>query len=301
MLAFPADLALAAAVASRLGVRMGSLQWRHFPDRESLVTIDEDIVGTEVVLFCSLDDADRKALPLWFAAATARELGARRVGLVAPYLAYLRQDARFEAGQAISARPFARFLEKAVDWLVTVDAHLHRIEALGQVFRIPALNVAAAPLLADWIRREVAKPFLIGPDSESAQWVAKVAAQAGAPFEILRKTRLGDREVEVSLPDRARLRGHTPVLVDDIASTGRTLVEALRHLRQLQLPPAVCVVTHALFVEGACEALRDAGAGRLASTDSIAHASNAIRLDGVIASAVARCLAVVGEGSGAGE
>lgn len=291
LLSFPDDQSLATAVAGRIGARIGRLEWRHFPDGESLIAVDEEVAGADVVLFASLNNPDHKALPLRFAAQTARELGARRVGLVAPYLAYMRQDARFHAGESISANAFAKFLDESVDWLVTVDPHLHRISALDNVLRIPSTAVAAAPQLASWIRNEVARPILIGPDSESAQWVDAVAHAAGVPYEVLRKTRRGDHEVEVSLPDIERLRGYAPVLVDDIVSTGRTLIAALDHLRRLQLPPAVCIVIHAIFAGDAWEALQRAGAGRVVSTDSIAHPSNAISLAEPIAAAVATHLA----------
>ena len=287
LLSFPDDRSLAASVADRIGARVGDLQWRHFPDGESLISVDDGIAGADVVLFASLNDPDRKALPLRFAARTARELGARKVGLVAPYLAYMRQDTRFHAGEALSANAFAQFLDESVDWLVTVDPHLHRIAALHDVFQIPATAVAAAPHLAGWIRREVSRPILIGPDSESAQWVADVAHQAHVPYEVLHKTRRGDREVEVTVPDIGRLRGYTPVLVDDIVSSGRTLVAALEHLGRLSLPPAVCVVIHPVFAGDAWECLQRAGAGRIVSTDSIAHHSNAISLAEPIATAVA--------------
>lgn len=291
LLSLPGDRSPAAAVADRIGARLGRLEWRHFPDGESLVAVDEGVAGTDVVLFASLNDPDHKALPLRFAARAARELGARSVGLVAPYLAYMRQDARFRPGEAVSATAFAQFLGESVDWLVTVDPHLHRIAALDNVFRIPVTAVAAAPRLADWIRREVAKPILIGPDSESAQWVADVAQQAHVPYEVLHKTRRGDRDVEVSLPDSERLRGYTPVLVDDIVSSGRTLVAALGHLARMRLPPAVCVVIHPIFAGDAWECLQRAGADRVVSTDSIAHPSNAISLAEPIATAVALHLA----------
>lgn len=291
LLPFPDDLPLATAVAARLGARLGRLQWRHFPDGESLVTIDEDIAGVEVVLFASLNDPDRKALPLLYAAKTARQLGARRVGLVAPYLAYMRQDARFRAGEAVSAPIFAGFLEQAIDWLVTVAPHLHRIAALADVFRIPTTCIAAAPTLADWIKREVPDPILIGPDSESAQWVAAIAGELHAPYQVMRKVRRGDQDVAVSLPDAEKFRHCTPVLVDDIVSTGHTLAALRGHLRALQLPAAVCVVIHPLFVGNAWQLLQNAGAGRIVSTDSIAHPSNAIRLAEPIANAVASACA----------
>lgn len=291
LLPFPDDRPAAGAVARRLGARMGRLEWRHFPDGESLVAIDEDVGGSDVIVFASLNDPDRKALPIRFAARTAREFGAASVGLVAPYLAYMRQDTRFHAGEAISMGAFAEFLDQSVDWLVTVDPHLHRISSLDAVFGMSTTCVAAAPHLAEWIRSNVPRPFLIGPDAESRQWVAQVGALANAPFEVLAKTRHGDRDVEVTIPDVERLRGYTPVLVDDIASTGRTLCAALDHLRRLGFPPAVCAVIHPVFAGGALEALRAAGAGRIVSTDTIAHPSNAITLAEPIASAVAARLA----------
>lgn len=288
LLTFPDDVALAASVATHVGARLGHVRWRHFPDGESLVTLEADVAGADVAIFCSLNRSDQKALPLRFAAGTARELGARSVGLVAPYLAYMRQDDRFHPGEAISAKLFARYLEETVDWLVAVDPHLHRIPSLEAHFRIPATSVASAPLLAEWIRREVVRPLLIGPDSESGQWVADVARKAHAPYEVLHKTRRGDRDVEVSLPQVERLRGHTPVLIDDIVSSGRTLEATLRHLAALGLPPAVCIVIHPVFAEQAWRVLQDAGAGRVVSTNSIAHPTNAISLAPLLADAVAK-------------
>lgn len=291
VLPFPQSVRLATAVAAQLGARVGRLEWRHFPDGESLLAVDEDIVGADVVLFASLDQPDRKALPLRFAAHAAREMGARRVGLAAPYLAYMRQDQRFHAGEAVSARVFARFLEQCVDWLVTVDPHLHRIVDLGEIFGMPVTAVSSASSLAEWIRREVPRPLLIGPDSESTQWVADVARETHAPYEVLHKARHGDFEVEVSLPESHRLSGYTPVLVDDIASTGRTVAAALGHLRGLRLPPAVCIIIHAIFAGDAWETLQSAGAARIVSTDAIAHGSNAISLAAPIARAVREHLA----------
>ena len=167
-------------------------------------------------------------LPLLFAAATARELGASRVGLVAPYLAYMRQDRRFKPGEAVTSRQVARLLSDAFDWLVTVDPHLHRYSSLADIYSIPTHVVHAAPLIAEWIKANVTNPLIIGPDSESEQWVAAVASDVGAPYSVLEKVRHGDRDVEIRLKDLEQWKGRTPVLVDDIISTGRTMIEAVR-------------------------------------------------------------------------
>lgn len=276
LLPFPAQRALAEALAPRLGARVGRLDWRRFPDGESLVAVDEALETADVAIVASLHRPDEVALALRFAAETAREFGACSVGLIAPYLAYMRQDARFHPGEAVSAPIFAGFLEQSFDWLATVDPHLHRYAALSDLYRIPARRVVAAPAVAEWIHAHVPEPLLIGPDGESAQWVADIAQRAGAPYQVLHKIRRGDREVEVSLPDAGAAQGRTPVLVDDIVSSGRTAIETLGHLRRLGLPPAVCIAIHAVFAGDAHAQLLAAGAARVVSTDTIPHPSNAI-------------------------
>jgi ribose-phosphate pyrophosphokinase len=238
------------------------------------------------VLLASLHEPDTIALALRFAAATAREFGARRVGLIAPYLAYMRQDTRFHRGEAVSAPLFARFLEESFDWLVTADPHLHRTAALSALYRFPAERVATAPLVADWIRTQVSDGVVIGPDSESEQWVSDVARRAGLPYQVLRKIRRGDRAVEVSLPDVAALRDRTPVIVDDIVSSGRTVIETIGHLQRL-----------AVFADDAYEQLLRAGAARVVTTDSIPHASNAIPIASLLAAASVSLMSSVPAGS----
>lgn len=285
LLCFPAHARLGRSLASLVHAPYCEVAWRHFPDGESLVSIPDDLRDADVAILATLHQPDAIAMPLRFAAETAREFGARSVGLVAPYLAYLRQDARFQPGEAVSGPLFARFLESSFDWLVTVDPHLHRIAALSDVFAIPARNVAAAPALAAWIRTHLPDAIVIGPDSESRQWVDEVARLAGVRGQVLAKIRHGDREVEVTLPDADAARGRTPVLVDDIVSTGRTMLATLTHLRALGLPPATCMATHAVFGDDVCEQLLAAGAARVISTDTIPHSTNAIDIAPLLAMA----------------
>jgi ribose-phosphate pyrophosphokinase len=133
----------------------------------------------------------------------------------------MRQDIRFHAGEAVTSRTFAAILSRHLDWLVTVDPHLHRYHALSEIYRIPTQVVHAARLLASWIKRNVARPLIIGPDLESEQWVSQVAADADAPFLVCEKIRSGDRDVTISIPNAPAFLDRQPVLVDDIASSGR--------------------------------------------------------------------------------
>ena len=284
LLAFPEQRTLAEALAPSMGARIGRLDWHRFPDEESLIAIDDALDGSDVAIVASLRHPDDLALPLRFAAATAREFGARRVGLIAPYLAYMRQDKRFHAGETVSAPLFARFLEESFDWLVTADPHLHRNPDLSALFRIPTRCVATAPRVADWIRDNVPDAIVIGPDSESDQWVSAIAARAGVPYQVLGKIRRGDRDVEVTMPDIKAMRGRTPVIVDDIISSGRTAIETVGHLKRLGFS-AICVAIHAVFAQDAYEQLLAAGAARVVTTDSIPHSSNAISIAMLLAQA----------------
>jgi ribose-phosphate pyrophosphokinase len=208
------------------------MELHRFPDGESLVRLDADVTGRTVVLACSLARPDEKTLPLLFAADAARDLGATKVLLAAPYLAYLRQDRRFHAGEAVTSRSYAALLSTAFDGLVTADPHLHRYHALDEIYRIPTRVVHTAPLIARWVAAQVERPLLIGPDSESEQWVSEVAAGAGAPWIVLQKIRRGDRDVEVSLPDVSAWHDRQPVLVDDIVSSARTMIQAVASVRR---------------------------------------------------------------------
>ena len=275
--------------ATKLGARLGTAvitpEVRWFPDGEIYVRIDEDLGGHDAVIVGSLYPAPaEKFLLTSFLAATARELGARRVGLVAPYLAFMRQDVQFKPGEGVTSKYFGALVSGAVDWMVTVDPHLHRRESLEEIYAIPTQIARAAPEIARWVAAEVERPILVGPDAESVQWVSAVAEACGAPFVILEKTRRGDRDVSVSASTR-EWNGHTPVLIDDIVSTGRTLVEATRSLRAAGSGPPVCIAIHAVFADSVEGELVSAGASGIVTCNTITHASNRICVADPIAAA----------------
>ena len=273
--------------ARRIGARIdgepGATLVRRFPDGEVYVRIETPVADRDVVLVGGLDKPGDKILPLLFLAATARDLGARRVGLIAPYLSFMRQDSRFKPGEGVTSSYFAKLLSGAVDWLVTLDPHLHRLRSLDAIYSIPSRIAHAAPAIAAWIKREVAQPILVGPDAESEQWVCAVAALCDAPCLVLEKTRHGDRDVEVTAPDLARHRGRTPVLVDDIISTARTMIATVGHVTAAGALAPVCVGIHAVFADRAHDDLLAAGAARIATCNTLAHPSNAIDVDDAIA------------------
>ena len=285
VIAMPGNEAMTLALAKALGAEVGQLEWRSFPDGETYLRYLTDLSERTLIVVCTLDRPNGKFLPLFFAAATARELGAAKIGLVAPYLAYMRQDRRFKPGEAVTSRQIAQLLSDAFDWLVTIDPHLHRYRSLGEIYRIPTRVVHAAPLISDWIRAHVVNPLIIGPDSESVQWVSAVAKAVGAPYTVLEKIRHGDRDVEITVRNLDHLNGRTPVLVDDIISSGRTMIEAVRLISARETTSPICIAVHGVFADNSDQALAHAGA-RVVTTNSIPHASNVIDVSRTLADVI---------------
>lgn len=273
---WPGYAAVGAALVAGLNAEAGEIAVRHFPDGETYVRLLTPPAGRSVILACGLDRPDEKLSSLQFAAVTARELGAIRIGLVAPYLAYMRQDARFHEGEAVAARAFAGWLSWIVDWLVTVDPHLHRYAKLGEIYPIATAIASSTTAISRWITANVTDPLVIGPDAESRQWAAAVANGANCPCLVLEKVRRGDRDVEITIPNLAGAAGRTPVLVDDIISTARTMAAAVKHLRAAGTPAPVCIGVHALFGGDALPCLVQAGVREVITCNTVAHATNAI-------------------------
>ena len=286
LFAMPGNDTLADSLCRLRTWEAGRWEQRRFPDGESYVRYLSDVAGRDVGIVCSLADPDAKAIALYLAACVARELGATSVGLVVPYLAYMRQDISFHPGEGITAVHFARLLSGACDWLVTVDPHLHRIHHLDEVYSVPTRVVRAAPGIAAWIGANVQRPLLVGPDEESEQWVAEVAGLVDCPYTLLQKTRTGDHSVAVSVPTVAAWQGRTPVLVDDIASTARTMIAAAARMHEAGMSAPWCIAVHPLFAGQAFALLRAAGVAGVVSSNTVSHESNAIDMSAPIAAAI---------------
>lgn len=286
VVSLPGEMELGGALAERIGGDLAKTHIRSFPDDETYVRLESPIEGRDVVVASTLDRPNTKFLPLVFLAETVRELNAASIGLAAPYLAYMRQDSCFKPGEAMTSRFFGRLLSSSFDWLVTVDPHLHRHSSLDEIYSIPSEVVQAAGPIARWISEHVDRPLLIGPDEESQQWIAAVASAGSFPSVILEKSRHGDYDVEVSGKSAPMWSNQQPVVVDDIISTGRTMVGAVEYLARRDLPPPICIGIHGLFVEDAFQALTDAGAAKIITCNTVPHPSNSIDINEELAAGV---------------
>lgn len=286
LIASPGTSALTRRIAGKLDVPLCRLESRRFADGETYLRVDDEVTGCDIAIVAQLRDPDPQLPGLLFLADTLRELGAASVGLVAPYLPYMRQDMRFSPGEAITSRSLAKLIDAAFDWLVTVEPHLHRHTALDEIYHLRTAIVPSAPAVAAWVQTQVAHPHIVGPDEESARWVSEVAALAGRPYTVFEKRRCEGDEVELVLPEVQAIRGHTPVLVDDIIASGQTMAMAVQRLLAMGFPPPVCVGVHAVFAGDAAALLQRAGAARVVTCNTLAHPSNAIDVTGALAEAV---------------
>jgi ribose-phosphate pyrophosphokinase len=258
-----------------------------FPDGELRVTVATAAATT--ILYLPLDQPNDKLLALLFAAEALRRGGARRLVLVAPYLCYMRQDAAFHAGEAISQKAVGQLIAGTVDRIITVDAHLHRTKTIAEVFPgIEADDLSAMPAIADQLRTVGfdRNTVVVGPDAESEPWVSELAGRLALAHLVARKTRRSDRSVAIDFTDAKLLAGHPAILVDDIVSSGATLMTCAKALAAAGTAVVDAVITHALFAPELTRDLIGAGIRSIRSTTSVPHPSNAIALDAVLADAL---------------
>ncbi len=272
-------------LATTLAIPCKIIQRHCFPDGENKLTLPTPL--PEHVIICrSLNQPNEKLLELLLAAKTARELGAKTLTLVAPYLCYMRQDIAFHPGEAISQTIIGNFLAELFDNIITVDPHLHRIKHLAQAIPTKnAISLSATSLMAAFLKEHVENPVLLAPDSEAQQWVKAVAEPNGWEYGVCTKNRRGDRNVEITLPE-IQLTGRAVIIVDDVASSGQTLAVATKLCLSKQAKHVDVLVTHALFHNEVNNNLIKAGVRHIWSTDSVNHESNVIALAGLLRDAV---------------
>lgn len=281
---FPESRDGAARLAEALGVPCHIAEVHRFPDGESLVRLPE--VVEDAVVYRSLDRPNDKLIELALAASVLRRQGAKRLTLVSPYLAYMRQDAVFQPGEPVSQTVIGAWLSTLFDRFVCVEPHLHRTPTLDAVF--PGCGGAAlsgAGPIAEHLRRAGVAPsaVIVGPDEESEPLVRGIADRLGLTFAVGRKVRRGDRDVAVSLPP-CDLAGRPVVIVDDVISSGATIFVCAEEVRRRGGEPFLVCGVHALYPDDIA-ARFDELALPVVSCDGVPHSSNAIPLATMIAEA----------------
>ena len=272
-------------LADELAIEYLEVAVHHFPDGESKVTLPTAL--DEKIIFCrSLDHPNHKLIELFLACEVARQHGVTHITLVAPYLCYMRQDIAFNPGEAVSQKTIGQWLGQLFDRVITVDPHLHRIADLDQAIpNAETITLSAGKLMSDFLATRPHPPVLLGPDSESEQWVKQIAELGGLEWEVAGKQRHSDHNVEIMLPE-IDFKDRVVVIVDDVASTGRTIAQTAKAVKKKGVQAVNCLITHPLFADDAEQVLANACINHIWSTDSIDHHSNVIQLAPLLAKAI---------------
>lgn len=285
ILAFSDYQLQAQRLASALQVPIKDIVQHQFPDGESLLRLPTEL--PEHVIICrSLNQPNDKLIELLLCAKTARRLGAKRLTLVAPYLCYMRQDIENQPGEAVSQPIIGQMLAELFDDVITVDPHLHRISKLNQAIPIEnAISLTAADEIAYFLKKKFETAILLGPDGESKQWVGAIANKIGFDYLVAEKTRISDKQVTITLPEYD-YQNKPVVIIDDMASTGRTLAKATDLLLAAGVQEVYAVITHPLFCGDAEACILQAGVKQIWSTDSISHPTACIHLNKLLAQTI---------------
>ena len=271
------SLLIAKAIAKAFKASYSPLTISSFPDGDLYMKYNVDVAKKTVVIVHSMQpNPDTSLFDITFAAHTAKDLGAKKVILVAPYLSYMRQDKRFHPGEAVSSRIMAKLLNPCIDHLITIDPHLHRYKSLRDLFTMKTTCLTANSVIAQHIKKNSHRPVIIGPDWESYQWAEEIAKEVGTQVTVLEKTRHSSRHVTSKMIHPVMLKEREVIIVDDILSTGHTICEAAKNAYAAGAHRVGAVVVHGLFVEDAVSKLKKARVLDLASTNTIEHPTNKI-------------------------
>jgi ribose-phosphate pyrophosphokinase len=278
---------LAANVARRLGVKAHYPSIAKFPDGEIRV-IEGDYTPPATVAYVQTmhPRPNDTLVETMFTVDLLKDLGAKRVIAVVPYLGYTRQDTRHEKGEAISVKSMLKALDfTGVDDIVSVDIHLHRL-SLGELSgfsRIKMHEVSAVDLLALKAGKSLTKPLVIGPDAESERWAARAAELLGTDYDVLEKTRLSGTEVQIR-PKRLNAQGRDVLIIDDIVSTGGTIMEVIKSLKAQGAGRITAACTHAVLSDiDTLTGLFRAGMDEFIATNTINNEFGIVDVSGIIA------------------
>jgi len=258
------------ALAERISRELGNAPFgipfvKRFPDGEMYIRVGGRLEGDDVVLVQSTP-SDEDLLELLLLEDAVREAGAKRTFVVVPYFGYARQDRRFFPGEPVSARSLCRHVELDADAVIMVD--LHSPTTLGH-FSKPAFEASGIPALARLLR-ERPIDLLVSPDKGGVDRVRRMAQLLDRPWFALEKRRIDSDKVELSLPttDVPAFKGKHVALIDDVITTGGTMVEAAKLLKRHGVGATSAACTHGLFLRDAFERIK-AVTDEVYSTDTL--------------------------------
>ncbi|MDO5849339.1 MAG: ribose-phosphate diphosphokinase [Methanobrevibacter sp.] len=284
---------LAAKVANILGEKLCYVETKKFPDGERYLKVNGPVEDEVTIIQSTAYPQDENILELLFLIKTVKDLGAKRVKVVMPYMGYARQEKRFNPGEAVSARIVAELIECAgADEFITFNIHE---KCVLDFFSIPAKTLSAMPAIAEYVRDDDEKPLIVAPDKGAYHFAQEIAHILDSECTYFSKVRLGPDKVETRIVDVRcdgadeetvnvdAVKGKKVVIIDDIIATGGTIVNAINILKQHGAKSVDVCCVHPILVNGATARIYEAGANSLISTNSISSDTSRVSLADIIA------------------
>lgn len=269
-------------IANKLKCPSSQIQVSKFPDGELYIRFLTDVKNQNIILIQSFyGNINDCIIETLFAAKTAKSLGAKKITLVAPYFPYLRQDKRFKSGECISIKILAQYMDQAFDKIYILDPHLHRKNKLSQLFKTKSYLLSSNFLISEYIKKKISNPVIIGPDNESYKWAGKVAGILGCPSFILSKKRLTEKKVKITINKKISIKNKNVIIVDDIISTGNTIIQSIKKLKKLGAKKFYCIAVHGIFSENALKRIKKLNV-TIITTNSIPNPVSKIDISGII-------------------
>ncbi len=246
-----------------LGGEIGGIEIRKFPDGEKYVRVlgsAEEVTVVSSTFF----PQDEHIVELLLIGDALRERGVENLRVVIPYFGYSRQDRVIREGEPISVRAVMRALGLYYDELYVFD--LHNPETL-RFFPGKAVNLSPAGAIADYFAERLGEGVVLAPDKGAFGRARAVAEKLGLEYSHFEKKRISPTEVEMR-PADVDIEGRNVLIVDDIISTGGTMIKAANLLRGMGAEKVFVAATHGVFAEGAVERVSQA-VDELAVTNTI--------------------------------
>jgi ribose-phosphate pyrophosphokinase len=284
----PASQSLGKKIAEKLNAQTVPVILKAFPDGEYALRFEGDLAGEEVVVVQTTGPPQNtNVMQLLLMLDTAKDLGAKKVTAVIPYLAFARQDKRFLGGEAVSAETVVKLIEACgVDSFVTVNIHS---ENTLKKFNVPTKNLSAITLLAEHFKsRGLDGAFSLSPDKGAVGLAEEADRVLCGGHGWLRKER--DRYTgEIQVEEKSlNVKGRNVIVFDDIISTGGTTARAIEMLKSQGARKVYAACVHPLLIGEAITKIVDSGAEEIVGTDSLPNSVRTVSLAPLIAEALAR-------------
>ena len=274
---------LAAKVAAELNQNLCPIETRKFPDGERYIRILGEIEEEAVIIQSTGFPQDENLIELLLIIKTLKNLGVKTIKTVIPYFGYGRQEKRFKSGEAISAQIIADLLELAgTNQLFCVNLHENN---MANFFNIPVHELSAMPLIAQHIKGILDEPIIIAPDKGALDHARELSNLMDCDFDYLEKIRISPELVETK-PKNINIGGKHAVIIDDIISTGGTIVNASEILKSLGAEKIIVACVHPVLVDDALIKIFASGVDDVIATDTLRSDVSVVSLAPLIADAL---------------